>query len=93
MFEKTSRLQLEHVASERHKLLPALTFSPSRQAEGRDMNQMDERGLSLAAIDPFAPGVIQDSFGAAVSVCVGARTGVRVHAVFFFLPSFCSIHP
>lgn len=27
------------------------------------MNQMDERGLSLAVIDPFAPGMIQDSFG------------------------------
>lgn len=27
------------------------------------MNQMDERGLSLAVIDPFAPGLIQDSFG------------------------------
>lgn len=29
----------------------------------KDMNQMDERGLSLAVIDPFAPGMIQDSFG------------------------------
>ena len=27
------------------------------------MNQMDERGLSLAVIDPCAPGMIQDSFG------------------------------
>ncbi len=27
------------------------------------MNQMDERGLSLAVIDPFAPGMIQYSFG------------------------------
>lgn len=27
------------------------------------MNQMDERGLSLAVIDPFALGMIQDSFG------------------------------
>ncbi len=27
------------------------------------MNQMDERGLSLAVIDPLASGMIQDSFG------------------------------
>lgn len=27
------------------------------------MNQVDERGLSLAVIDPFAPGLIQGSFG------------------------------
>lgn len=27
------------------------------------MNQMDERGLSLAVIDPVAPGMIQNSFG------------------------------
>lgn len=33
-------------------------------AEGcvKDMNQMDERQLSLALIDPFAPGMIQNSF-------------------------------
>ena len=37
----------------------------SRDGEGcvEDMNQMDERGLSLAVIDPFAPGMIQNSFG------------------------------
>lgn len=27
------------------------------------MNQMDERWLSLVVIDPFAPGMIQSSFG------------------------------
>lgn len=27
------------------------------------MNQMDEQGFSLAVIDPFAPGMIQTSFG------------------------------
>lgn len=27
------------------------------------MNQMDERELSLAVIDPVAPGMIQNSFG------------------------------
>lgn len=37
--------------------------SQSWKAVGKDMNQMDERGLSLAVIDPFAPGMIQDSFG------------------------------
>lgn len=30
---------------------------------GKDMNQTDEPGLSLAVIDPFAPGMIQISFG------------------------------
>lgn len=43
-------------------------FSPvilllSGKQWGKDMNQMDERGLSLAVIDPFAPRLIQDSFG------------------------------
>lgn len=36
----------------------------SEKQEGeKDMNQMDERELSLAVIDPFAPGMIQNSFG------------------------------
>lgn len=51
---------------------------------------MDERGLSLAAIDPFAPGMIQDSFGAAVGVCVCEC----VHTACFssFLPCVRYIH-
>lgn len=92
VFEKTNGLQLEHVTSERQKLLPPLSSSPSREAEGRDMNQMDERGLSLAAIDPFAPGMIQDSFAAAVSVCERARVCVCAVCFSSFLPSVRYIH-
>lgn len=33
------------------------------EGRGKDMNQTDEPGLSLAVIDPFAPGMIQISFG------------------------------
>lgn len=35
----------------------------AEKQRGKDMNQMDERGLSLALIDPLASGMIQGSFG------------------------------
>lgn len=35
----------------------------AEKQRGKDMNQMDERGLSPALIDPLASGMIQGSFG------------------------------
>lgn len=35
----------------------------AEKQRGKDLNQMDERGLSPALIDPLASGMIQGSFG------------------------------
>lgn len=43
--------------------LVILLISTKSSGGREDMTQMDERGLSLAVIDLFAPGMIQNSFG------------------------------
>lgn len=42
---------------------PSVIPLRAEKQRGKDMNQMDEPGLSLAVIDPFASGLIQGSFG------------------------------
>lgn len=55
-------LQLVSFCHRDGALTSVIPLKAEKQWE-KDMNQMDERGLSLAVIDPFAPGMIQDSFG------------------------------